>query len=777
MKNMAKKIVAIGTGALMLGATLTGALAANDLANYPAPFVKDGALDNTVIVVGKNAETADVLGAIDIAAALQAKAVTPVKLSTSTTVAPEVDKGVKIEKSGDKFNYGENATGVVPEGLNEVDLPEILGKGTFRDTKGDNKATRDFRQSLKFGSGSVFFNLYQPDDSDNYPEGRPAGNYVYLPDGQRVYNYTLTFTSAVKYDTDGISTDLEGNTLNLQGNTYTITEATGDSAGKLTKLKLVAGDSTVWLVQDQPYTLGSHTVTVVDVDQGETRCGINVDGTTVWVDVGTTQVFGELSVGVLQAVAVHTKDYDADTCEVTLGSNEIVLEDGEVVKVNDDELDGSLVTFHGTAGSWEGFSVTYDVGYADEGINQGDVYLKEGEAWTDPVFGNFKIMYGGTTATTEEMKLERTASDKAKFTFTNYGGQKVEIYWYESGNSLYLGEDSSKRMLYQTGQIKTGDPERTRFLYTTSGGEAHVLELSRVYGLTGTNANTTDIKDLTYGVTVADKRPFTPGTPTSIPLSGLGSITLNISAGSSGWVQWVSGGNSTVPKTKLGGKLTFTNDTVVLDEEDEVEVTPTTVTMTLSYDASSDERIELDVTEGTLLKVVNKDQEDSDNKVGVTQKGTWVEWNEDSQNKVTVMYPEKDVYANVFIAPLEASVVGGSTGGATADKVNPFQVGLAVLDEDAEKMTKNMIVVGGPCVNTVAAALMGNPTNCAEGFEKGKAKIKFFEWKGKAALLVAGYEAKDTMGAAYALVQKDKFKLSGDEVELVVTSLDQIKVV
>ncbi|MBT4271884.1 S-layer protein, partial [archaeon] len=118
----------------------------------------------------------------------------------------------------------------------------------------------------------------------------------------------------------------------------------------------------------------------------------------------------------------------------------------------------------------------------------------------------------------------------------------------------------------------------------------------------------------------------------------------------------------------------------------------------------------------------------------------------------------------------------GGSDSVMADKVNPFSVGLAVLDSEAGSMSKNMIVVGGPCANTVAAELMGNPENCAEGFEAGKAMLKYFDRSGMAALLVAGDQADDTVGAAYVLADYDSYDLSGDEVEVVVTSLDEITV-
>ena len=74
-----RRMVAIGTGVAMLGATMTGALA-QDLANYPQPFIDATGVfnDNTAIVVGANAAASDTLGAVDVAQRLQFDAKVPV---------------------------------------------------------------------------------------------------------------------------------------------------------------------------------------------------------------------------------------------------------------------------------------------------------------------------------------------------------------------------------------------------------------------------------------------------------------------------------------------------------------------------------------------------------------------------------------------------------------------------------------------------------------------------------------------------------------------------
>src|SRR3989338_5195729 len=93
-----KRIAAISTGVAMLGATLTGALAAPQLKEYPSPFVKSGVYDDSnVFVTGDNALAADTLGLLDISTNLQFLAKTPVSTGgTSVSVTGGQTKAVGL---------------------------------------------------------------------------------------------------------------------------------------------------------------------------------------------------------------------------------------------------------------------------------------------------------------------------------------------------------------------------------------------------------------------------------------------------------------------------------------------------------------------------------------------------------------------------------------------------------------------------------------------------------------------------------------------------------
>ncbi len=117
------------------------------------------------------------------------------------------------------------------------------------------------------------------------------------------------------------------------------------------------------------------------------------------------------------------------------------------------------------------------------------------------------------------------------------------------------------------------------------------------------------------------------------------------------------------------------------------------------------------------------------------------------QYTVTISYPDTQVFGQVYVADATASL---STGGKT--NVVP------VYDNETGKFSgKNLIVIGGSCINSVSADLLGSPLCGADftsetGVDSGEYLIETFSRSGgKIATLVAGYNAADTTNAAKAL--------------------------
>jgi len=134
-------------------------------------------------------------------------------------------------------------------------------------------------------------------------------------------------------------------------------------------------------------------------------------------------------------------------------------------------------------------------------------------------------------------------------------------------------------------------------------------------------------------------------------------------------------------------------------------------------------------------------------------------------------FVSKDILNSIIIVGENAHVrdMMGAIDVATS-------IGLSIqpmLDTEIENIKEqNIIIVGGPCVNTAAAEIMGWPQKCDKDFEPGKAKIKLFNTGSNVALLVAGYAVDDTVMACRLLANYGDYYLSGSEIEVAGTILD-----
>ncbi|MBT7930317.1 hypothetical protein HN698_00175, partial [Candidatus Woesearchaeota archaeon] len=175
----------------------------------------------------------------------------------------------------------------------------------------------------------------------------------------------------------------------------------------------------------------------------------------------------------------------------------------------------------------------------------------------------------------------------------------------------------------------------------------------------------------------------------------------------------------------------------------------------------------------------DEDEEEDDIELAMTDYGTRVTYDTDNKDYIKLEYPDQEVYGNVFVSPTGASTTGVSEiGGVSTVTLNRMTVGAAKLASEVGNVAaQHLIVVGGPCANSVAAEVMGQSGDmCADGFEEGKAIIKLYEQGSKVALVVAGYSALDTRRASRVLANYNMYQLSGTEVEVSGTSLEDIKV-
>jgi hypothetical protein len=126
-------------------------------------------------------------------------------------------------------------------------------------------------------------------------------------------------------------------------------------------------------------------------------------------------------------------------------------------------------------------------------------------------------------------------------------------------------------------------------------------------------------------------------------------------------------------------------------------------------------------------------------------------WDKGDSNQKTLdlTYHGSEVEAGVYLTSSDAVSMSGDAGVMTV--------------KDSEVATvagKNLVVVGGSAINTVAAELLGGAYSeaaftSATGVGAGEFLIQSFNRAGKTALLVAGYNAADTEKAVTYLLNND----------------------
>ena len=147
---------------------------------------------------------------------------------------------------------------------------------------------------------------------------------------------------------------------------------------------------------------------------------------------------------------------------------------------------------------------------------------------------------------------------------------------------------------------------------------------------------------------------------------------------------------------------------------------------------------------GTGVTLVTPDGE-TEVSYGYTSMGTKITYNQPTGDpqEVVLEYPAKQRLPQVYFTSGATTSSVSSAGGnmVSVEVVDATKLASEIADVEAQ----NLIVVGGPCVNQVAAQLLGNPADCTEGFTPGEARVKLFSHaNGNMAMLVAGYSGADT---------------------------------
>ncbi|MBU0470090.1 MAG: hypothetical protein KKA62_01475 [Nanoarchaeota archaeon] len=802
IKKMVKRIFAIGAGATMLGATVMGAMAA-DLKNYPDMFVDDGVF-NGLLVVGEKAAAVDNLALTDIASSMM------YMKSDVSTVSVEGDAW-KVEAGGDELEFGEAvgpaASGVV-DFLDEDDLG-ALATGQLKSSKG----TFSYEQYLHFDN-AVINTTYAEDDDDI------TALYLKVPDNSMFARYELNFLTAAKSDIDASETykldDIEGKQLTMMGKTYDIVKAvSGNANSNQVTLTLMAGSVSETLLEGeaQTYTVNGkpYEVSLTFTDSSD-RAKFVVNGEqTPLLDEGDTETLSDGTVLGLSEVLYQDYAGGIHQAHFFLGADKIVLEDDDItdtassdeLSVNDETVDGSDITITGSIN--DNATSTTDDGELEIDtivINmtaQDDYFIAEDETLLgqeeldekDLLFTqNWDIQFKGMTdEKTNEISVKPKSSEKEyELSFVNVNGDKIDVplAYASAGTSVRFGDQDDPLLLNRS--VIT---DEDYFILNDDTDEDSVTNIVQYKGADDNSKSDPKmkLKVLATGETLSRPITFsaTNSATATLKLSGTTYNLANATAtGSDDWSITVSsGGEATETRSvdtlmnfliaKGGAKIWLTDQNSSI-ETDELKFNVSLIDSNLIDDAASVPYLvkgynivpassELDFGSAVGITLVSPDGDD-DNSYGWSANGAWVHLNSPSgttsADTLTIDWPEDERTALVFVTSgaTATTASGGSLASVTI-------IDATKLDSEVTSVSaQNLITVGGPCVNTVSAELLGNPSNCAEGFSPGKARIKLFEnANGNLAMLVAGYSGADTRLAGKVVANRAS-ELSGMEMEV-----------
>jgi len=792
-KKLFKKLTAVATGATMMGATMAGALAA-DLNDYPDMFVSEGTFDG-LIVLGENAATVDNLAAIDISNSMEYM----MAGETSTTTV-EGDSWLAATSSN-FLEIGENISDIESE-LDSEHL-SALADGEIKNSKG----TADYEQTLTIEAGEGGESIiveFQEADNDNV-------GFSYLIENDELFaTYELEFQDSLESDIeDGVLEDIEDEEITMMGVTYTITTATIDTDGEVT-LTLMGGSAADTINEGETKT---YTVNGVDYDvtldsisgtsgDEDARFTINGESTTGVAD-GETEILEDgTSIGVTD---ITYQDYAGGIHSATffLGADKYVLDGSDnSVEHNEDSITGLSVDIDQT-------NVTETDSTIDsitiEMEAQDDYYVEEGQLlsenadlddsellWTE----NWDINFASVDYEMNEVFALGWAEGNEQAVLTmelESGTVDFELVHADGADGLEGGDDDEELLVWNTSDTITVDDYFFLSTLATTDEEAETFLLQ--YRTADDTEDDTPKATLRNVVTGEDyERSASDGT-FDLKLGGVTYEFSNTSADESdGDDDWditltssnqfvfdsdalVNGTDTLSFRTKHGHLVEIvdsnnSNDAsgwnveLSVDDDDLFDDSGDSDLIVFSaeiVDSATDE--ELTVQDGNALDGDSVDDEDDDD-VEYTRSAygelLTVTASDDDPDTWSVELPASQ--AEVMLYVTSGSTTTSTTTDGTLTKVSV--VDATKLDSEvADVSAQNLLVVGGPCVNSVAAELLASGADCAAGFQAGVARVKLFENGDSVAMLVAGYSGEDTRLAGKVIAHRAS-ELSGDEVEI-----------
>jgi hypothetical protein len=721
MRKIIRKVAAIGAGVAMLGSTLGGAVAAD----LSSTFGEAG----TAYVVGLDAGQNDD-GARDVLTNY---------FGGFVNVAGVGEENLLLERSSTKFNLGDTASDVWVTTITDNHLSTLLADGTYKD---DNNDEFDFTQKITL-TGTALTTAHFADSDYNSKE--PSLGFK-LSSGSHILNYTYDFTTNPDYD----QSDLETTDLTFLGKTYFVSDFSNTS-NKLTLLD--SADSTV-LVDGETLTVSGKSVTISFISSTEIK--LNIDGeVTGSLAEGASYKLDDGAYVVIKDIMYDSKDTGISQVEFAIGSGKLEIDHGEYIELNDEDITDITGYIVNTSTKFDKFILTWAVD--DEEFVTADANL------VMPGFESIMISTDGLNFDSEEeTKIEYDGDSSLEISAPIISGLANFNLIYGNGTAFTgIGKAADDMLVTSSTDEITWNQTRGDewFVVTwdsTTEGESYLLSASIT---TSNEDNRTTIKDEVTGLNVCTD--LIDGDTCTVGNSII-TVSESYKSGSNKWV------NFTVDSSSSYDEL-YTADGLKIILPVEVPLADTAPGKIL---------INLTGTTDTTWDV-EMYEEDRNSNVAQDSFNVTAAWTE---AKVTISgidtdstedgleIGDTDVYEDYVHSELATKLLFDTSG--TQDSVNvyyhgeeaKFDVYLSSLastefepvlkTEAAAADYDKLILVGGPCVNTLTAEYLGLSANSCEadsGIALDKAIIQLVEKEGKTALIVAGYEQVDTLRAAQAV--------------------------
>ena len=283
-----------------------------------------------------------------------------------------------------------------------------------------------------------------------------------------------------------------------------------------------------------------------------------------------------------------------------------------------------------------------------------------------------------------------------------------------------------------------------------------------------------------------------------VDLDGGGAINPGISANGNTTIfvdsygsQWSIGSNSTPCDVCIGDHSVIANGTpfIIINQttpngDDYDNKRPAGINLVITPTTGPEVRAALGggADAQPALSLLTPDGE-TEVAYGWTSMGVFVKQSSPSSDpqEYILTYPEEQRLPQVFVT---AGAVTSKTvaTGSGLDRVTIPLTATKLPEEVTNVKSQHIITIGGPCANSVTAAVMYTeqgktvPANCAEDFSEGAALVALYDVGDKVAMVVAGFSGDDTRRAGKVLASRAA-ELSGTQVTIEGTTASNAEIV